>query len=78
MIVVQLYKTNNLQYHGKRRFNILQNNHVSGNISGLLCWNFEESGVDIAAELNAIVNQNIEGEEGKNGTKNFYLNFIEN
>ncbi|VVC36718.1 Metallo-beta-lactamase [Cinara cedri] len=38
---------------------------------GLLCWNFEESDVDIATELKAIVNQNIEGEEGKNGEQLF-------
>ncbi|XP_050060768.1 microtubule-associated protein futsch-like isoform X41 [Aphis gossypii] len=38
---------------------------------GLSCWNYEESGVEIVTELNAIVNQNIEGEEGKNGEQLF-------
>ncbi|XP_022179483.1 microtubule-associated protein futsch isoform X2 [Myzus persicae] len=38
---------------------------------GLSCWNYEESGVDIVTEFNAIVNQNIEGEEGKNGEQLF-------
>lgn len=37
------------------------------NILGLSSWSYEESGVEIVTELNAIVNQNIEGEEGKNG-----------
>ncbi|XP_025190777.1 microtubule-associated protein futsch-like [Melanaphis sacchari] len=38
---------------------------------GLSCWNYEDSGVEIVTELNAIVNQNIEGEEGKNGEQLF-------
>ncbi|KAL4119581.1 hypothetical protein QTP88_012381 [Uroleucon formosanum] len=38
---------------------------------GLSCWNYEESGVDIVTEFDAIVNQNIEGEEGKNGEQLF-------
>eukprot|EP00102_Acyrthosiphon_pisum_P024009 XP_016661219.1 PREDICTED: microtubule-associated protein futsch isoform X4 [Acyrthosiphon pisum] len=38
---------------------------------GLSCWNYEESGVDIVTEFNAIVYQNIEGEEGKNGEQLF-------
>ncbi|KAL5245379.1 hypothetical protein ACI65C_012789 [Semiaphis heraclei] len=42
---------------------------------GLSCWNYEESGVDIVAEFNAIVNQNIEGEEGKNGIFVILFNF---
>ncbi|KAF0763924.1 Uncharacterized protein FWK35_00009332, partial [Aphis craccivora] len=37
----------------------------------LSCWNYEDSGVEIVTELNAIVNQNIEGEEGKNGEQLF-------
>lgn len=44
--------------------------YVLFNNLGLSCWNFEESGVEITTELNAIVNQNIEGEEGKNGKIN--------
>jgi len=47
--------------------------YVLFNILGLSCWNVEESGVEITAELNAIVNQNIEGEEGKNGKINQFL-----
>lgn len=45
------------------------------NILGLSCWNYEESGVEIVTELNAIVNQNIEGEEGKNGIFMILFNF---
>ncbi|CAI6349990.1 unnamed protein product [Macrosiphum euphorbiae] len=42
-----------------------------GGRTRLSCWNYEESGVDIVTEFNAIVNQNIEGEEGKNGEQLF-------
>lgn len=34
--------------------------------------------MEIATELNAIVNQNIEGEEGKNGTYRFFLTIRRN
>ncbi|XP_050426083.1 microtubule-associated protein 1B-like isoform X15 [Adelges cooleyi] len=38
---------------------------------GLSSWSFEESGVNLSTELNDIVNQNIEGEEGKDGEQLF-------